>query len=99
MEICEETRCGRFCNWLTGQRIGQLTVKRFFRKLGKSIYWQVVCDCGNEFTCDGKNMTRKVKPQIACKSCGYSRSEEARRGKFWLWGSRNKEWEGKESQC
>lgn len=91
MEICEETRCGRFCNWLTGQRIGQLTVKRFFRKLGKSIHWIVVCDCGHEFSIDGKNVTRSVKPQQACKRCKYSETKEARQAGFWLWGSKRKE--------
>jgi|WetSurSiteA1Bulk_404760.scaffolds.fasta_scaffold00380_20 hypothetical protein len=60
---------------LTGKRFGRLITKYWFRNINNRIYWYCVCDCGNNITTYGSNLTRGLT-----KSCGcYSREKLSER--------------------
>ena len=53
---------------LTGQKIGRLTVVRRDGSRGSNAAWICVCDCGNEVTHSGSDLTRTRRYKIY--SCG-----------------------------
>lgn len=58
---------------LTGARVGRLTVVERNGYRGANVAWRCVCDCGNEVTHSGSDLTRTRKYQIY--SCGCYRRE------------------------
>lgn len=55
---------------LTGKRFGKLEVKKRVPPMGRegTVYWEVLCDCGNTTIVEGPNLRRGNT-----KSCGCLR--------------------------
>ena len=55
---------------LAGKRFGKLIVLRFAAAIGRDVYWDCLCDCGNIITTCRHYLTRKRNP---IRHCGCKR--------------------------
>lgn len=64
---------------LTGQKFGRLTVVGTVGKRGNYYYWKCRCDCGNEITTRGTNLTSGATKSCGCLNLENVRSEKKRK--------------------
>ena len=58
----------KFCEDLTGQKIGKLTVLKKSEKSGRRLYWECQCECGKIIIVKGDHLRQRNQLSCGCLS-------------------------------
>ena len=57
---------------LTGQKFGKLTVVKLYKNNKSTVFWNCICECGNNKVASTVSLRRKIRP---VKNCGCLTNE------------------------